>query len=75
MVVSKNDVENTRRYEAKNPDYAGYMRLLSGARAFIKPKPGTKSFKRTQKFSRYTDDLADLKEAIDKKIGDHDAKP
>ena len=65
--MSKKDVKYTRRYEAKNPDYAGYMRLLSGARAFINPKPGTKSFERTKKFDRYTSDLADLKKIINEK--------
>lgn len=73
--MSKSNAKYTRRYEAKNPDYAGYMRLLSGARAFIKPKPGTLGYKRTQKFDRYVSDLLDLKKIIDKKIGDHDAKP
>mgnify|MGYP001166926123 CR=1 FL=1 len=70
--MSKN-VKYTRRYEAKNPDYAGYMRLLSGARAFINPKLGTKGFERTKKFDRYTNDLADLKKIINKKLGGHGA--
>lgn len=66
----KNNIEKVRKYEAKNPNYAGYMRLLSGARAFINPREGTKSYDRVNESDRYINDLIDLKKIIDKKLDD-----
>lgn len=66
---NKKSIAKVRRYEAKNPDYARYMRMLSGARGFINPTPGTKGYERVSKTDRYQDDLKDLKKLLDEKLG------
>lgn len=70
MAVSKSQVNASRKWEQQNPHRTAYTKLRRTAFSFVDPKPGSKAEEHINaNHADYVEDLKELKQAIDKKIG------
>lgn len=70
MAVSKSQVNASRKWEKENPHRTGYAKLRRTAFSFVNPKPGSKAEEHINaNHADYVEDLKELKQAIDEKIG------
>lgn len=70
MPVSKSQVNASRKWEQANPHRTGYAKLRRTAFSFVNPKPGSKAEEHINaNHTDYVEDLKELKQAIDEKIG------
>lgn len=65
MVVSKSQVNASRKWEKENPHRTGYAKLKRTAFSFVNPKPGSKAEEHINvNHADYVEDLEELKQAI-----------